>query len=112
MPTDARPPFESPHIGWFIAILPAMAFLTVLALSGEARAAFEAHVTTALSATFLQRLCAGAWIVHVGEALYARHLAARSGNPRAAAWMIQTFFLGFPSLRMIIGRARRAAATA
>lgn len=108
MSAPPRPSFESPHVGWFVAILPAMALLTVLALSGAARAVWEARVTTALSPAFFQVVCAAAWIAHVGEALYARRLATRIGSERAAAWTLQTFLLGFPSLRLLIARARRA----
>ena len=98
-----------PHAGWFIAILPAMGLLTALAVSPSVRAVWEAHVTTIFSPLLLQVICASAWLAHVGEALYARALATRIGRGAVAAWMIQTFFVGFPSLRLLVARARRVA---
>lgn len=46
-------------------------------------------------------------LVHVGEALYAYALAKRSGRAQAApGWLVQTFFIGVPSLKLLRAQVR------
>jgi len=71
------------------------------------------YVTTALSREVAAVIFVGAYLVHVGEALYARALARRAGlRASANAWALQTFLLGFPSLRLLRARQRRPAEAA
>ncbi|KAK6257323.1 hypothetical protein QUC31_000782 [Theobroma cacao] len=44
---------------------------------------------------------------HVGEALYAWYLAKRVDPVNARGWFWQTFALGFPSLRLLLKRAKK-----
>ena len=45
--------------------------------------------------------------LHVGEALYAFRVARAGSAPASApGWMLQTLILGFPSLRLLLRRAR------
>ena len=48
----------------------------------------------------LQALFGGAVALHVAEALVAGRMAQRRGFP-AGRWVVQTFVVGFPSLRKL-----------
>lgn len=91
---------ERPHVGWWIAVVGGMAFLAILAFDARAYARWCAHVTAALPQPFLRGLFAAAVLTHVIEATYALRLAQRHGL-HAAGWLVQTFLLGYPSLRLL-----------
>ncbi|KAE8654101.1 short-chain dehydrogenase/reductase family 42E member 1-like isoform X2 [Hibiscus syriacus] len=46
---------------------------------------------------------------HIGEAMYAWRVAKRVDPVNARGWFWQTFALGFPSLRLLLKRAKKAA---
>lgn len=99
---------ERPHLGWWVAIPGGFGLIALLALSPSAYAFWREHVSAALSRGTLAALFVGAVLIHVGEALYARALARHAGlTASAGAWTLQTFLLGFPSLRLLRGRAGR-----
>ena len=94
-----------PHLGWWLAIVPAMALLSAIAFVGPVGAWWQERVAHVLSPPVLRWIAALAWLAHLGEALYACHLARRLGEP-VVAWTAQTFLLGFPSLRLLLARRR------
>nr|ATB19688.1 putative NAD(P)-binding Rossmann-fold superfamily protein [Juniperus drupacea]ATB19694.1 putative NAD(P)-binding Rossmann-fold superfamily protein [Juniperus scopulorum] len=55
----------------------------------------------------LQILFYVATLLHVGEAIYAYFLAQRVDQANARGWFWQTFALGFPSLRLLLKRAKQ-----
>ena len=97
---------ERPHVGWWISIGFGMGLLGVLAWSDAAYAAWTEHVTTVFTRGFLRPLFAGACAIHVFEAQVALRVARRAGIEPAAGWWFQTLLLGFPSLRLLLRRAR------
>jgi transmembrane protein TMEM254 len=93
---------ERPHLGWWVAILGGLGLTAVLAFHGGAYALWYQYVTTRLSREILAAIFVCAYLVHLGEALYARALARRAGfHASTRGWMLQTFLLGFPSLRLL-----------
>jgi hypothetical protein len=85
-----------------------MTMLAVLAFDARSYTLWSRHVTSALPQGLLSGIFIAAVVTHLLEALYAWRLAQRHGLTRSAAgWALQTFLLGYPSLRMLIGRARR-----
>jgi hypothetical protein len=97
-----------PHLGWWITVLSGMVLLAVLAFDAGAYAAWCANVTTVLPQRLLQGIFIAALATHIGEAAYAFRLASRcSLRENAFGWFLQTFLLGYPSLRLL---RRRAAA--
>ncbi|KAK9271175.1 hypothetical protein L1049_026764 [Liquidambar formosana] len=46
-------------------------------------------------------------LAHIGEAIYAWHLAIRVDPANSKGWFWQTFALGFFSLRFLLKRARK-----
>jgi Na+-translocating ferredoxin:NAD+ oxidoreductase RnfD subunit len=93
---------ERPHVGWWVAILGGLGLTAVLAFHAGAYALWYRYVTTRLPRSVLATIFVCAYLVHLGEALYARALARRAGfHASARGWMLQTFLLGFPSLRLL-----------
>lgn len=103
----ARPDaVDRPALGWWIAIVGGLGLLGVLGLHPGAYALWVRHVTGAFSQSQLLRIFVVSYVIHVGEALWARRLARRSGlNVSANGWAFQTFLIGFPSLRLLRARA-------
>lgn len=54
----------------------------------------------------VRMVCLVATALHVGEAIYAWHLAKRVDPDNSKAWFWQTFVLGFFSLRFLLKRER------
>src|SRR5262249_25619602 len=103
--------FETPHAGWWIGVLGGLGLLALLAFDDGAYAVWSRTVTTVLPQALLRAIFVGAVVTHVGEALYALHLVRRIGlGGSTLRWFGQTLALGFPSLRLLRRRARRAAA--
>jgi hypothetical protein len=101
---------ERPHLGWWVSILLGMGLTSTLACSEQAYALWAEHVTGLLPRSLIQKIFAVAWLLHVGEALYARKLAKELdySDEATRGWTFQTFLLGFPSLSKLL--RRRAAA--
>jgi len=98
---------ERPSVGWSVAVVVGLGVLAVVAFSGGAYGWWAGHVTTALPQGLLQAVFAGAVVTHLGEALYALTLVRRLGlDAERARWFWQTFLLGFPSLGILVRRAR------
>ena len=96
---------ERPHPGWWVTIPGGLGLTALLALDPDVYAFWAAHVTRALSRPSVQTIGAIAALQHLGEALYAARLAETIGEP-AGGWFVQTLVLGFPSLRLLLRRAR------
>lgn len=100
---------ERPHIGWWLSIIGGLGLTAALALSDGAFVWWSESVTTALSRDLLRGIFYVAAFLHVFEGSYAFLLAKKLGLASAPGWGLQTFILGFPSLRLLL---RRRAATA
>jgi hypothetical protein len=98
---------DRPALGWWVAILGGLGLLGVLGMHAGAYAVWARYVTGLFSQTQLFRIFVLSYVIHLGEALWARRLARRSGlHASANGWAFQTFLIGFPSLRLL--RARGA----
>ncbi len=105
---------DRPPLGWWLAVLGGMGLLALLAFHPGAYGMWRAAVTAALSQDLLRGIFVAALLTHLGEAVYAFRLAQRAGlADHAAGWFLQTFTLGYPSLRLLRRRAAtpRAAAS-
>ncbi len=89
---DAIEIVDSPHIGWWLAVLLGMAILAMIAWGQDILA--------------LQALFAVSVLVHFSEALYAFKKASRAGYKTAKGWFVQTLLLGYPSLRLLLKKAK------
>src|SRR5262245_34048768 len=99
---------DRPAFGCWAAILGGLGLLGVLGLHPGAYALWTRHVTGVFSQAQLFRVFVVAYVVHIGEAMWARRLALRSGlHASANGWAFQTFLIGFPSLRLLRVRAAR-----
>jgi hypothetical protein len=97
---------DRPHLGWWVSVLSGMVLLAVLAFDAGAYAVWCANVTTVLPQRLLQAIFIAALVTHLAEAAYAFRLASRSGlREDAGGWFLQTFLLGYPSLRLLRRRA-------
>ena len=93
---------DRPPLGWWGTVLGGMVLLAVLAFDAGAYAAWCAHVTAVLPQRLLQGIFIAALATHLAEAAYAFRLASRSGlRENAGGWFVQTFLLGYPSLRLL-----------
>jgi len=101
---------ERPHLGWWVSILVGMGLTSTLACSDQAYALWAEHVTGLLPRSLIQKIFVVAWLLHVGEALYARKLATELNYSDEArrGWTFQTFLLGYPSLSKLIRRRNSA----
>lgn len=105
-----EPRVDRPHALWWIAILGGMGLTGALALSATAHAWWEAHVTAWTPRPLLIAIFAAACLEHVRKALVAVREAERAGlQATSLAWGWQTLLLGWPSLRLLRARTRRAA---
>ena len=96
-----------PALVWWVLIVPAMAFLAILAASPALAAQWQSLSRTPFSHAAYQWLWWLAVLAHVAEAAYALSLAGRSAEaPLRKQWALQTLILGFPSLLLL--RARTA----
>lgn len=76
--------------------------LGVLAFDAGAYATWCAHATAGLAQGRLRIIFVAAVLTHAAEARYAWRLARRAGlETSARGWAVQTFLLGFPSLRLL-----------
>jgi len=101
---------DHPPVGWWVAVLGGMGLLAVLAFNPGAYAAWCELVTAALPQGLLRGIFLVAVLLHVAEGIYALRVAQRAGfGAQSTAWCVQTLMLGFPSLRLLLRRAQRAA---
>jgi hypothetical protein len=100
---------DRPHIIWWILVIGGMGTLAVLAFAPAAFAWWTTHLFPVPPQRALMPLFGAAVGLHAAEARYAYQLAERSGQGSlAGAWALQTFILGFPSLRLLRARAAQA----
>lgn len=98
-----------PHPLWWVSVFVGMVLLGLFAFNSDAYAFFAQHITSKLSKTFLQGLFLISVILHFGEAFYAFYLARRAGlKSTAKGWCIQTFLLGYPSLRLLLKHIKKS----
>ena len=93
-----RDAFERPPLVWWIVIGIGLGMNALVGLSDSAYSLWCSYVTTALPQGLIRNIFLGAVVVHLCEAAYAWRLARRVGLKSAAAWTLQTFLIGFPSL--------------
>jgi hypothetical protein len=102
---------ERPHLLWWIAVIGG---LTLLATQGFSPSFYEwwtATVNPLPSRSILAGIVIACIPIHLAEAIYCFRLSNRLGTPAASmGWAVQTFFIGFPSTRLIMKRARPAPA--
>jgi hypothetical protein len=101
-----RPGVVRPSLFWFLLLDGGIVVLTRLAFSRptyeRARAASGDRLPPR---EVLYSLLAATAVIHTGEALAAGRMARRRGlSPRG--WRLQTFIVGFPSLRALRRTAR------
>ncbi len=90
-----------PSWPWFLLLDGGMVVLTGLALHKPSYDAASEVAGDALPPReVLQVVLTGAVLVHAAEALAAGRMARRRGL-RARGWRLQTFIVGFPSLRAL-----------
>lgn len=93
---------DHPELGWWVAVLGGLGTLGVLAFDAGAYATWCAHVTAGISQGRLRIIFVAAVLTHAAEAAYAWRVARRAGlTTSARGWVVQTFVLGFPSLRLL-----------
>ena len=98
-------PVERPHWIWWALILPSLSLLAAIACSTSLFEAWSQATRLPLPHVVYKGLLVFAAVMHVGEGLYAVVLAQRSAEAaRTAGWGVQTFLLGYPSLRLLRAR--------
>jgi hypothetical protein len=97
---------DRPHAGWWMAILGGIGLTAALACSPAAYALWVRHVAPVPSRPVAQVILAGTVLAHLGEALYASRVVRRAGLSGGGGWILQTLVIGFPSLRLLLRRAR------
>lgn len=96
-----------PSLLWFLLLDGGIVVLARLALSGRAYdRGREIGGDRLPPREVLQALLAATAVIHVSEAFAAGRMARRRGLP-PGGWRLQTFIVGFPSLRAM----RRASAS-
>jgi hypothetical protein len=98
---------ERPHLGWWLATCGGLGFTALLGFDAGVYAFWRDHVTAIVPQRGWAVVFVGSYVIHLGEALYARARARRAGLVASAnGWAVQTFLLGFPSLRLLLARTR------
>jgi hypothetical protein len=90
-----------PSWAWFALLDGGIVALTILASSEDRhRSVSEASPLPLPSYEACRSMLVGTAVIHVGEMLMAGRMARRRGlSPRG--WRLQTFVVGFPSLRLL-----------
>jgi hypothetical protein len=98
---------ERPHVVWWIVVLGGLTLLATQGFSSSFYAWWSATVNPLPAQSTMAWIFLALIPVHLGEAIYCFRLSNRLGTPEASAgWALQTFFIGFPSTRLIMARAR------
>jgi hypothetical protein len=93
---------ERPAAAWWVGILIGMSLWGLLALNDAVWAQWQGIAGGLLPRPLVLGGFVAVVAIHVGEALYAYTLAVRTGRKAAAfGWLVQTFFLGVPSLALL-----------
>jgi hypothetical protein len=106
---DANDKVDHPHPIWWALVLGGLTILAWQGFSAPFYAWWTGHINPLPGQSFMRWLFIACAPIHIFEAIYCYRLARRLGLRRSAAgWSAQTFFLGFPSTRLL--RKRLAAA--
>ena len=98
---------ERPKAIWWLLIVPPMTLLAVLSVSAQSVVWWREWSHLPLSQVVYQWIFVLSTVTHVAEASYAWRLASRGPQaPLRFAWTLQTFLLGYPSLRLLRARVR------
>lgn len=92
---------------WRIFVVVGMGSLLALSVSDDVWEQFEAAVGDAVPRTRIQAILAGAFGLHVLEALLVWRSARRHGDAGPFRWALATFLWGFPVMRRL-RKSRRA----
>ena len=93
--------FHVPHWGWWTSILIGLGLTAWIGFSSSGFALWQEWITTAIPQSVFQWTFWLAMLAHVGEGLYAVHLARKANRPHVLLWGLQTFVLGYPSLTLL-----------
>lgn len=101
-----------PALHWWVLILFGLGLNGFLAYYPSPSLLFNPFpwLDDATSRSVIQRIFQAAIFVHVLEGGYAYSLALRTEPSRSLFWGVQTFILGFPSLRLLKAIARQKTA--
>lgn len=93
--------FRMAHGGWWVLIMGGMSLTAWIGFSTEGFALWQDWISTALPQTVFQWIFWLALLAHVGEGSYAVWLARSKNSRHPLLWGLQTFMLGYPSLRLL-----------
>lgn len=93
--------FQHPHWGWWLAIIGGMALTVLIAYNSYAYHIWQARVTALIPQEWFQWVWWAALAAHAGEAVYALLICRRRRLATTLQWALQTFLLGYPSLRLL-----------
>lgn len=106
---DGTDVVKRPPLWQWAMVLGGLGLLGVLAFNTDAHRAWVHHISPMFSQSVLRAIAYPALAVHLGEAAYAAHIAQKH-DLDTAGWTLQTFLLGYPSLRLLLEeRDRRVA---
>eukprot|EP01096_Ripella_sp_DP13-Kostka_P017580 TRINITY_DN903_c0_g1_i1.p2 TRINITY_DN903_c0_g1~~TRINITY_DN903_c0_g1_i1.p2 ORF type:complete len:118 (-),score=36.04 TRINITY_DN903_c0_g1_i1:22-348(-) len=97
---------ERPHIAWWVAIVIGMAHCFQMGFIGMWYNPFP-FLEPQLAQNVIRYIFIAAVVAHVGEASYAAFLCSKYKQSDIFGWWIQTFILGFPSLRLLKRRVAK-----
>ena len=92
---------RKPSLLWRIFVVVGMGSLLALSVSDDVWEQFEATVGDAVPRTRIQAILAGAFGLHVLEALLVWRSARRNGDAGPFRWALATFLWGFPVMRRL-----------
>jgi hypothetical protein len=96
---------DRPHAIFWVSIIFGMSLVSALAVSDRAHALWTENLGSFPSRPLIVGIFVAAWMAHVSEALYARKLCQDLGiTANKNGWTLQTFLLGYPSLRLLLLR--------
>ncbi len=101
------PRVQRPHLLWWVSVWGGLGLLFVLAFSDAAYAGWLTSIGPMFSVRVLQIIAAIATLLHVGEGVFAYITARRANLETAFGWGVQTFLLGFPSLRLLLRELKK-----
>ena len=103
---------DHPHLVWWVVVIGGLSLLGVQAFSESFYTWWVTHLHPLPSQTVMMWILIACAPIHVFEAFYCHWLARRIGLVRSAVgWGVQSFFLGYPSTRLLRQRAKASAAS-
>lgn len=102
-----RDAVDRPHPIWWALVLGGLTLLGLFAFQDTVYAWWDANVYPVGDRAVLTWLFVACVPIHVFEGVYCWRLARRRGlRASATAWGWQSFFLGWPSTRLLLRRIR------